>query len=144
MDLKVLKYRSAVLDLLLLAFFSLVLLSFRLPIFSGGLYVNQPSYRFGTVPEGREINAVFHAQNLHPWPVILTNIQGSCGCTQPIADRPLPTEVAPFERISIRVSLDTSQETGSVKKLVTLTTEKGAFRTPVYLEGNVISRKDSN
>ena len=81
-------------DVLIVALIGVAVLAYRFPLFAGSLYVPSPVCNFNVATAGDEVNARFIARNLHPWPVTLTKVKGSCGCTRPIAARPLPAPVA--------------------------------------------------
>ena len=130
-------------DVFLLALIALTVLSFRFPIFTGSLYVPLPVYDFNVATEGDEINARFTARNLHPWPVTLTNVKGSCGCTQPVADRPLPVRIAPFESVLIRTTFDTSGRSGDAHQPVHLITSDNPQGTQLLIQGHVFPERKS-
>ena len=125
----------------LLALIALAVLSFRFPIFTGSLYVAEPVYNFNVATEGDEIYARFTARNLHPWTVTLTDVKGSCGCTQPIADRRLPARIKPFESVLIRTTFDTSGRSGDAHQPVRLITSDNPQGTQLLIKGHVLPER---
>jgi len=47
------------------------------------LRLKESSYSFGKIPQGRPVIHVFTIQNVGTEPLLLENVQASCGCTTP-------------------------------------------------------------
>ena len=130
-------------DTVLVALIGLAVLCYRFPILTGTFYIPRPVYDFNVATEGDEINAHFGIRNLHPWSITLTEVKGSCGCTQPVADRPLPARIAPFESVLIRTTFDTSGRSGDTHQPVRLVTSDNPQGVQLVIQGHVFQKKES-
>lgn len=77
----------------------------------------EESYDFGTIEEGAVAEHDFVFTNTGDAPLIITNAQGSCGCTVP---NPPKEPIAPGEQGTIHVSFNSNGRTGNQQKTVTL------------------------
>jgi hypothetical protein len=48
-----------------------------------GLELKETSYNFGNIPQGRPVTHEFEVVNYTKKPLIIENVQASCGCTTP-------------------------------------------------------------
>jgi hypothetical protein len=126
---------------MLVALVGLAVLSYRFPLFTNTLYVASPVYNFNVATTGDEINARFVVRNLHPWSVTLTDIKSSCGCPQPIADRPLPVKIALFEAVVIRTTFDASGRVGNAHQPVRLITSDIPHGMELLIKGHVFPER---
>ena len=74
---------------------------------------------FGEISEGTVAEHVFTFTNEGDGPLIISNAQGSCGCTVPIWPR---NPIAPGQTGEIKVSFNSKGRAGKQDKRVTLTT----------------------
>ena len=74
---------------------------------------------FGEVTEGLVVEHVFSFKNEGEGPLIISNAQGSCGCTVPVWPR---QPIAPGATGEIKVSFNSTGRAGKQDKRVTLTT----------------------
>lgn len=74
---------------------------------------------FGEVNEGLVVEHVFSFKNEGEGPLIISNAQGSCGCTVPVWPR---QPIAPGATGEIKVSFNSTGRAGKQDKRVTLTT----------------------
>lgn len=77
----------------------------RYPVFKPVLYAVSYAHDFGTVAPRSELRRSFAVRNLHPYPVTVTGITGSCGCTVPFVSRTLPFVLQPFESVTASVQI---------------------------------------
>jgi hypothetical protein len=87
---------------------------------------------YGTIKQGAERERVWLFTNSGTQPLVITNTEGSCGCTVPSKpDRPIP----PGKEGEIKINYDT-QRLGDFEKTVTITTNeqegKDAAGQPIY------------
>ena len=47
------------------------------------LLLKEPAYSFGKIPQGRPVIHIFEIENTGKDPLLLENVQASCGCTTP-------------------------------------------------------------
>ncbi len=129
-------------DVSIVTLVAIAILSYRFPVFTNTLYTPSPVHDFNVATAGDEVNARFVVRNLHPWSVTLTNVKGSCGCTQPIADRPLPTRLAPFESVVIRTTFDTTGRVGTAHQPIHLITSDNPKGTALLIKGHVFPERN--
>ena len=67
----------------------------------------------------------FYLTNVSTSPVIISNVQTSCGCT--VARVPkLPWVIAPGDKGQVEVAVDLAYKTGTLIKTITISTDRGA------------------
>lgn len=83
-----------------------------------GMYVENETIDYGTIEQGADGQREFIIVNNGTEPLIISNAQGSCGCTVPS----FPKEpIAPGAKAVIGVKYDTNR-VGAISKSVTVTT----------------------
>lgn len=86
----------------------------KLPVLA---FADSTTYDFGTVNEGEVVERIFNFKNTGEYPLIISNITSSCGCTTP----EWPKE--PIEKnasSSIKVRFDTKHKPGPQVKTITI------------------------
>ncbi len=78
----------------------------------------EEAHDFGTIEEGTVAKHDFKFTNSGDAPLIITNAQGSCGCTVPQWPR---EPIAPGEEATIHVEFNSQGKPGNNQKEVTLT-----------------------
>lgn len=97
--------------------------------------VNKDVHDYGDVAFGGNGECEFKVTNTGTEPLILSNCQGSCGCTVPKCD---PNPIIPGESSVITVKYDTKRA-GQISKTVTI--NSNAVNEPVKvvsIKGNVL------
>ena len=97
--------------------------------------VNKDVHDYGDVTFGGNGECEFKVTNSGTEPLILSNCQGSCGCTVPKCD---PNPIIPGESSIITVKYDTKRP-GPISKTVTI--NSNAVNEPVKvvsIKGNVL------
>ena len=80
------------------------------------LKLKEPGFEFGKIPQGRPVLHVFEIVNTGKEPLLLENVQASCGCTTPEWSR---DAIAPGATASIKVGYNAYAE-GHFNKTVTI------------------------
>lgn len=99
------------------------------------LIVDQGSFNFGSVAQGRKVQHAFRIRNGGDAPLQIKKLEASCGCT---AVKPSTSVIPPGKSAKIDVTFDSSSFSGKVVKTVTLTSNAG--KSPSYtfsMEGTV-------
>ena len=78
-----------------------------------------PVYDFGTAVNGTMVKHVFKLKNVGTGPLIIGNVQTSCGCT---AAAPTRSMVPPGEESDIAVTFDTRSDKGPATRTITVIT----------------------
>jgi hypothetical protein len=97
------------------------------------------TYNFGQIPEGKVVEYNFKFRNTGNEPLEVTQASASCGCTVPEK----PTEpIKPGEIGFIKVKFDSDKRPGQVKKSITVTSNAEPPFPVLYLEGEVLGKKE--
>ncbi len=76
---------------------------------------SEPTWEFGTVPEGEVVRHVFTVKNVGDAPLKIESARGSCGCTATVVSA---NEVPPGGEARIEVSVNTQGRRGRLEKSV--------------------------
>lgn len=96
------------------------------------IVLKESEYDFGKIPQGKPVTHVFYYTNIGKTPLILDNVQASCGCTTPVWSK---EPVAPGATSKIDVGYNSASE-GSFTKFITLT-YNGTQNKQVIIKGEV-------
>jgi hypothetical protein len=103
----------------------------KLPVLA---LLDSSSYDFGTVQEGEVVEHTFRFRNDGQYPLILSNITSSCGCTTP----EWPKEpIATNTTSSIKVRFDTRNKSGPQVKTITVYANTEPAYSELQLKGIV-------
>jgi hypothetical protein len=88
---------------------------------------------FGKIPQGTPVTATFKFKNTGKIPLVVSNVQASCGCTTPNYSR---EPIAPGETGFIMATYNAANP-GSFTKSVTVTANVEGGSVALYLKGEV-------
>jgi len=115
-------------------------------IFIGGVALAQPAIKFnsenfdfGEVIEGRLASHEFEVTNTGNQPLIVSNVQASCGCTSPHWTR---EAIMPGKSGTIKATYNSAGRPGQFNKSLTITSNAGNGSKTVFIKGNVIKKED--
>lgn len=92
------------------------------------------TYDFGTIKQGDKVTYDFNFANTGKEPLIISNAQGSCGCTVP----QWPKEpIAKAAKGIIHVEFNSAGKMGMQDKTVTITSNGKNTTVVLHLKGNV-------
>ncbi len=94
----------------------------------------ETEFDFGTVKEGEKVSHTYKFKNAGKEPLVISNAQGSCGCTVPKWPR---DPIAPGKTGEIVVEFDTRGKAGDRNQKVTLTANTNPPQTFLTLKGKV-------
>ena len=104
----------------------------------------ETDFDFGTVKDGEKVTHVFKFENTGSNPLVISNAQGSCGCTVPEWPK---DAIAPGKSGEIKVVFDSagkgSPEGSPQAKRVTLTANTDPVETYLNIKGIVKKDGDS-
>src|SRR5262245_61287224 len=80
------------------------------------LSVKETAFDFGTIPQGKPVFHFFEVTNTGKDPMVIANVQTSCGCTTPEWSR---EPVAPGATTKIKVGYNAAAE-GGFEKYITI------------------------
>ena len=92
----------------------------------------ESTHNFGTIPQGRPANYTFEIVNTGKTPLVLDNVQATCGCTTPVWSK---DAIAPGETSKILVGYNAYAE-GYFEKTITIQYNQGQTKLLV-IKGSV-------
>jgi len=98
------------------------------------LEVSADSYDFGTVKEGEKVEHEFTFTNTGSEPLIISNVQASCGCTTPEYSK---NPIAPGEQGLVKVVFNSAGQAGKQHKVITVVSNAASKHTLLHLRGEV-------
>lgn len=103
------------------------------------LQLKDSSYDFGKIPQGRPVTHIFEVINHGNEPLVLENVQASCGCTTPEWSK---DPIAPGGSQKITVGYNSASE-GAFEKNITVTYNKGQTKV-IIIKGTVWKTPDQS
>ena len=103
----------------LLTLFSAITFAFILnaqPPAQDLLLLKETAFEFGTIPQGKPVFHFFEVTNTGKDPMVISNVQTSCGCTTPEWSK---EPIAPGGSTKIRVGYNAAAE-GHFEKFITI------------------------
>ncbi|SHN24879.1 Protein of unknown function [Cyclobacterium lianum] len=97
-------------------------------------------YDFGTIQEGKVIEHLFTFENSGQAPLVISNIQASCGCTTPEWTK---TPIKPGEEGFVKVAFNSTGKSGVQSPTVTIQANTSPNVTRLRLKGTVNRNSDS-
>ncbi|HWL00126.1 MAG TPA: DUF1573 domain-containing protein [Parapedobacter sp.] len=98
------------------------------------LEVGEDSYDFGVVKEGEKVEHEFTFTNTGSSPLIISNVQASCGCTTPEYSK---NPIAPGDQGLVKVVFNSAGQLGKQHKVITVTSNAASRNTLLHLRGEV-------
>ncbi len=92
------------------------------------------TYDFGTIKQGDKVTYDFAFTNTGKEPLIITNAQGSCGCTVPQWTK---EPIAKATKGTIHVEFNSAGKMGMQDKTVTISSNAKNAQVVLHLKGNV-------
>lgn len=101
---------------------------------SAVLALENDAFDFGEIKEGEKIEHEFKFTNTGSSPLIISNVQASCGCTTPdYSKNPIP----PGETGMVKVVFNSAGQLGKQHKVITVTSNASSPNTLLHLRGEV-------
>jgi len=82
------------------------------------LTLKESEFDFGKIPQGKPVTHIFEVINNSKVPLVITNVNASCGCTTPEWEK--DKSVAPGQKTNITVGYNAAAE-GPFTKFITVT-----------------------
>lgn len=95
-------------------------------------------FDFGDIYQGDKVEHVFEFENTGNEPLIITNVQTTCGCTAPEWPR---DPVAPGQSAKIKVVFNSAGKIGRQNKVVTIVSNAVSPMNRVTIVSNVLPKK---
>jgi hypothetical protein len=101
------------------------------------------TFDFGDVPQGDKVEHTFKFKNTGTEPLIITNVQVTCGCTTPKGWARDP--IAPGQSGEITIAFNSLGKFGKQNKVVTVVSNAAnAEGGQISFSANVIEKKTNN
>ncbi|WP_200975737.1 DUF1573 domain-containing protein [Echinicola sp. 20G] len=100
----------------------------------GSFKFDEMEYDFGTINQGKVVEHIFKFKNDGKSPLVISNIQASCGCTTPDWTK---EPIKPGEEGHVKVSFNSAGKAGAQSPTVTITANTSPSVTRLKLKGTV-------
>lgn len=91
-------------------------------------------HNFGTIKQGDAVTYEFKFSNTGNEPLIITNAEGSCGCTVPVYPK---QPILKGQEATIKVTFNSAGKSGMQDKTVTITSNAKQNPMVLHMKGNV-------
>jgi len=97
------------------------------------------TYDFGDIIQGEKVEHVFKFTNSGTEPLIITNVEVTCGCTTPKGWPRNP--IVPGSRGELTVQFDSTHKIGRQNKVATVVSNATAGKSQITFSANVLEKK---
>lgn len=101
--------------------------------------VSEETHEFGEVVEGKMASYEFQVTNTGNQPLIISNVQPSCGCTSPHWTK---EPIMPGKTGTIKATYNSAGRPGVFNKSLTVVSNAANGSKVLYIKGNVIKKED--
>lgn len=91
-------------------------------------------HNFGTIKQGESVTYEFNFTNAGSEPIIITNAEGSCGCTVPVYPK---QPIMKGQSATIKVTFNSAGKSGVQDKTVTITSNAKQNPMVLHMKGTV-------
>jgi hypothetical protein len=106
----------------------------------GVLTVEKETYDFGNIAEGTQATHEFKLKNTGDQPVVISNVQASCGCTTPAWTK---DPILPGKTGMVKAVYNSEGRPGSFNKSITVTSNAASPSMILFIKGVVVSKSDA-
>ncbi|WP_235925689.1 DUF1573 domain-containing protein [Pontibacter burrus] len=107
----------------------------------GELSFEKETHDFGTMPEGTQAAYEFRVKNVGDQPVIIANVQPSCGCTTPDWTK---TPILPGKTGVIKAVYNSTGRPGAFHRSIAVTSNGKTTNHILYIKGEVGPKEEKN
>lgn len=101
------------------------------------LSFNESAYDFGDISQGDKVTHVFKFKNEGSVPLLISNVQTTCGCTVPQWPK---TPIAPGTESEIKATFNSAGKMGKQNKVITIHSNASEPVSRVTLKSNVLPK----
>lgn len=102
--------------------------------------VEKEIYDFGNIAEGTQATHEFKLKNTGDQPVVISNVQASCGCTTPAWTK---DPILPGKTGMVKAVYNSEGRPGSFNKSITVTSNAATPTMILFIKGVVVSKSDA-
>ncbi|CAN5905053.1 hypothetical protein BH24BAC1_BH24BAC1_03740 [soil metagenome] len=106
----------------------------------GVLVVEKETHDFGNIAEGTQATHEFKLKNTGDQPVVISNVQASCGCTTPAWTK---DPILPGKSGMVKAVYNSEGRPGSFNKSITVTSNAATPSMLLFIKGVVVSKSDA-
>lgn len=111
------------------------------PITGAAIEWEVKTHDFGDIPEGEKVEYTYEFTNTGSEPLIITNVQVTCGCTTP---KGWPRDpIKPGGRGEIPIQFNSTGKLGRQNKVITIISNASAGNSQVTFSANVLEKKQN-
>ncbi|GHN02958.1 hypothetical protein WSM22_44470 [Cytophagales bacterium WSM2-2] len=100
---------------------------------------DKDTHDFGDIIQGEKVEHVFKFTNAGSEPLIITNVEVTCGCTTP---RGWPRDpIKPGDKGEITVQFDSAHKFGRQNKVATVISNVTSGKSQITFSANVLEKK---
>lgn len=100
----------------------------------------ETTFDFGDIHQGDKVEHIFSFENTGVEPLIITNVQTTCGCTAPEWPR---DPITPGQKASIKVVFNSAGKMGKQNKVITILSNAATPNNQVVITTNVLPKKEA-
>lgn len=101
--------------------------------------IEKPTFEFGTIYEGDKVQHVFKFTNSGNQPLIINNVEVTCGCTIP---KGWPRDpIMPGGRAELQVQFNSAGKVGRKNKVITIISNSVSGNAQLTISATVIEKK---
>ena len=110
------------------------------PLSNAEMTLTEKTFDFGDVPQGNSVTHKFAFQNTGSEPLMILNVQTTCGCTAPDwPKKPIPVG----ESGEITVTFNSTKKVGRINKIITVYTNGQKPEEKLKIVANVLVPNDA-
>ncbi len=98
----------------------------------------ETEFNFDDIYQGDKVEHVFNFENTGDTPLLITNVQTTCGCTATNWER---EPILPGSKSSIKVNFNSAGKTGRQNKVITIISNSVAPLNQIKITTNVLPPK---
>ena len=98
---------------------------------------SETEFQFGDIHQGDKVEHVFAFENTGTEPLIITNVQTTCGCTAPNWPR---DPIAPGQSSEIKVVFNSTGKMGMQRKVITVISNAVSPSAKLMIVSNVLPK----
>lgn len=100
------------------------------------------TFDFGDIYQGEKVQHIFRFENTGNEPLIITNVEVTCGCTTP---RGWPRDpIMPGAKAEIEVQFNSAGKFGRQNKVVTIVSNASAGNSQITFTANILEKRQPN
>ena len=125
----------------LLIFISTVSLAQEANVPGPVITFEEGEFNFGDIFQGDKVEHIFNFENTGDSPLIITNVQTTCGCTATNWER---EPILPGSKSSIKVTFNSAGKMGRNNKVITIISNSVAPLNQIKIVANVLPSNKEN